>query len=364
MNRPALKELLSDCENGLVDIVIVYKVDRLSRSIVDFGELSKKFDTWAVGFVSVTQEINTSTSSGRMMLNILMTFAQYEREVIAERVRDKMSASRKRGQWGGGTPPYGYRVQEKKLVVIPEEVERVRWVFQRFIEIQSPKMIAAELNASGVKTHQNRKWNKGHIYRMLNNHTYIGEVNYKGHICKGEQMGIIDRRSWNRVREIISGNTHVKEFKGKVEIIAPLKGAMRCGHCGGAMSPTYTVKDKKKYYYYICAKDDKRSEKICPLKRVPAGDIEKIVMNKISELLSNPEIVSSVASKAGCSALTMTQFFRSQMWDGMSAAEQNRLVNLLVEEITVWKDSIDFEFKTKGLKFLMEDVQYAQNANA
>ncbi|MBQ6352726.1 MAG: recombinase family protein, partial [Lentisphaeria bacterium] len=141
MNRPALKRLLADAEDGKIDIIVVYKLDRLSRSICDFAELSKWFDKWNVAFVSVTQEINTSTSSGRMMLNILMTFAQFEREQIAERVRDKMSASRKKGKWVGGSVPIGYKVVDKKLVPDEETVPIVKRIFQRYLEIQSPTMI-------------------------------------------------------------------------------------------------------------------------------------------------------------------------------------------------------------------------------
>ncbi|UKI33650.1 MAG: recombinase family protein [Lentisphaeria bacterium] len=179
MKRPALQQLLADCEAGLVDIIVVYKIDRLSRSICDFADLSKKFDEWGTQFVAVTQEINTATSAGRMMLNILITFAQYEREVITERVRDKMSASRKKGKWVGGRVPMGYRVENKKLTIVEEEARIIQRIFQRFIEVQSPALIAQELNKDGIRTKQGRIWNRQHIYRILSNHTYVGKVNYK-----------------------------------------------------------------------------------------------------------------------------------------------------------------------------------------
>ena len=361
MNRPALKDLLADCESGLVGIVIVYKVDRLSRSIVDFAELSKDFDKWGVNFVSVTQDINTSTSSGRMMLNILMTFAQYEREIISERTRDKMAASRKKGKWVGGVTPYGYRVEKGRLIIVPAQAKTVQNVFLRFCESQSPKLVAYELNKSGLTTRKGKAWTKGHIYRILNNFSYIGKVNYKGHVCKGEQDAIIDDELWKRTHEILSGNAPVKEFKGKVETVAPLRGVIHCGHCNGAMSPIYTRKDGKNYYYYICSKDEKRGERICPIGRMPAGDVEQIVRNKISELLSNPEFVSIIAAKAECEPLKMREFFKREMWEGMTPMEQNRLINLLIEKITVWSDSLEFEFKTQGMKFIMEDFGSGQN---
>ena len=145
-----------------------------------------------------TQEINTATSAGRMMLNILITFAQYEREVITERVRDKMAASRKKGKWVGGSVPMGYRVENKKLVVEPEEARVIQRIFQRFIEIQSPSLIAQELNKDGIRTKQGKAWDKPHIYRILSNHTYIGKVKYKGSICEGEQNAIVELDVWNR----------------------------------------------------------------------------------------------------------------------------------------------------------------------
>lgn len=178
MKRAALQKLLKDCETGLVDIIVVYKIDRLSRSICDFADLTKKFDEWGVEFSSVTQEINTATSAGRMMLNILITFAQYEREVITERVRDKMSASRMKGMWMGGNVPMGYDVVNKKLVINPTEAEIVRRIFQRYIEIQSPKLIAMELNEQNIKTRQGKKMG----YQLHQTDAF------KPHLCRGNQI--------------------------------------------------------------------------------------------------------------------------------------------------------------------------------
>lgn len=356
INRPALQDLLKDCEAGLVDVVVVYKVDRLSRSIVDFGELSKKFDKWGVSFVSVTQDINTSTSSGRMMLNILMTFAQYEREIITERVRDKMSASRKKGKWVGGCVPYGYKVENKKLVIVHKEIETVKRVFQRFIEVQSPKIIATELNDDRIKTHNNGLWNQGHIQRMLRNHTYIGEVNYNGHVCKGEHDGFLDNEVWTRVQQILESNSYVAEFKGAIENIAPLKGVLHCPYCNSSMTPTYTKKGKLFYYYYLCVKDSKRAKSVCPIKRIPAGDIEKIVMEQLIKILQMPEILATVSQKTNCSTEQLRRFFEVDIWKEMNPAEQNRLINLLIEKISVWENNLDFEFRTEGMKLLMEEL--------
>src|SRR5574344_343501 len=236
-NRPALKKLLKDCEDGLVDTIVVYKIDRLSRSIAAFAERSRKLDKWGVSFSSVTQEINTSTSAGRMMLNILMTFASFERDLIKERVSMKMAASRKKGKWVGGSVAMGYKVVNKKLLIEPSEAEVVRRIFQRFIEIQSPKQIAMELNRDEVTTKQGKIWDTGHIYRILENHTYIGEVKYKDTICEGEHDAIVEIDVWNRTREILAANDRITDRSKKMEVVAPLKGILRCGHCGCAMMP-------------------------------------------------------------------------------------------------------------------------------
>lgn len=167
--RPALKQLMADCQAGFIDIVVVYKIDRLSRSLCDFSELIKFFDKWNVSFCSVTQDINTSTSSGRMMLNILATFAQYEREIIAERIRDKFAASKKKGIWMGGCVPLGYKVDNRKLVVVPEEADMVRKIYDLYLQTQSAKQVARTLNAEGLKTKVGKEWNTGNLYHILHN---------------------------------------------------------------------------------------------------------------------------------------------------------------------------------------------------
>ena len=169
LNRPGLKKLLRDCEAGKVDVIVIYKIDRLSRSLCDFADLSRFFEKWNVAFVSVTQEINTQTSAGRMMLNILMTFAQFEREMISSRIKDKMSATRKKGKWVGGNVPFGYYTHDKRLVVDKDKAPIVQRIFQRYLEIQAPRQIARELNEDGVKTVVGKEWGRQSIYNILNN---------------------------------------------------------------------------------------------------------------------------------------------------------------------------------------------------
>ncbi len=363
VNRPALQKLMADVDAGLIDLIVFYKLDRFSRSIADFAELSRKLDARGVSFASVTQEINTSTSAGRMMLNILMTFASFEREQIAERIKDKMSASRKKGMWVGGSVAPGYKVVDKKLVIEPTEAETVRRVFQRYIETQSPKLIASELNAAGIKTRRGNQWDKGHIYRMLNNYTYLGEVDYHGTVYPGEHEGIIDHAIWDRVHELLKLDDPVKEPKGRVAIVASLKGILRCGHCGGAMMPSYGKKDGKIYHYYLCARDTKRAESICPVKRLPAGDIEKIVFEQVGRLFQTPEIVTAAAKSASVEPHEAAEIFEDlgECWNEMSPGERNRLLRLLVAKAEVSDTGLELEIRTSGVTSLIAEMQNEQN---
>ncbi len=358
MNRPALQKLMADCEAGLVDIIVVYKIDRLSRSICDFADLTKKFDEWGVQFVSVTQDINTSTSSGRMMLNILITFAQYEREVIAERIRDKMSASRRKGMWVGGPVIMGYRVVDKKLVVYEPEAEIIRKIFRRFTEVQSPKLIAQELNNIGIKNKQGKLWNTQIIYRILNNHTYIGEVKCADVYCNGEQEAIVSKSVWERTQKILAANNPVSDRSRNQSIIAPLKGILRCGHCGCAMMPTYGRRGNKTYYYYICRNDTLAGNSECPVHQIPAGDVEEIVRAQLRKMLSEPGFVAQFAERTGMKAKDILDTFQTDFWNAISPGEMNRLVTLLIEKAVVWEDHLELEMKTSGIKPLMEELKY------
>ena len=356
MKRPALQQLLADWEAGLVDIIVVYKIDRLSRSICDFADLSKKFDEWGTQFVAVTQEINTATSAGRMMLNILITFAQYEREVITERVRDKMAASRKKGKWVGGSVPMGYRVENKKLVVEPEEARVIQRIFQRFIEIQSPSLIAQELNKDGIRTKQGKAWDKPHIYRILSNHTYIGQVKYKGSICEGEQNAIVELDVWNRTREILALNEPVPRQTKRMETIAPLKGILRCGHCDCAMMPTYARKNGKRYFYYLCSRDSKRATSTCPVRQIPAGEVERITREQVVKMLQTPTILIKLAQVLNLPAEKIAELFKEIFWQEISPGEMNRLLHLLLEKVEVHESKLTVEFKSSGIKTLMEEI--------
>ena len=304
MERPALQRLLADVDAGKVDVIVVYKIDRLSRSLLDFMNLIELFNKKGVNFVSVTEHFNTTDPTGRMFLGILITFAQYEREVIAERIRDKVAAAKRRGKYCGGPAILGYDVdrENKKLLVNPDEAPLVRHIFRRFTQLASARKLAQELNEQGYKTkswvtkkgkrREGTEWNTGHIYRLLGNRIYIGEVVHKGESYPGEHQAIVDKELWEKVQSILSENTRAKLSKARSKMISPLQGVIRCGHCDCSMGPTYTQKGERRYTYYICEKDAKRAVSRCPLKRVPAGDIEKAVLEQLGAVFRTPTLVA------------------------------------------------------------------------
>ncbi len=323
MERPGVQRLLADVDAGKVDVIVVYKIDRLSRSLLDFMKMIERFNQTGVSFVSVTQHFNTTDPTGRMFLGILITFAQYEREVIAERIRDKVAAAKRRGKYCGGPAILGYDVdrEQKKLLVNPEEAPLVQHIFRRFTQLGSARAVAAELNEQGyhTKSWTTKKgkhrpgcpWNTGHIYRLLGNRTYRGEVVHKGKGYPGEHEAIVSKGLWEKVQAVLSENTRAKQAKAKTKIISPLQGVVRCGHCDGAMGLTYTQKGPRRYSYYHCARDAKRAVSRCQLKRVPAGDIEKVVLEQLSAVFRTPTLVSQT-------------YFAAK---GMEEAEQERLLN-------------------------------------
>ena len=250
LERPALKRLLADIEAGLVDVVVVYKIDRLSRSLMDFAKLVQIFDQNEVTFVSVTQSFNTTTSMGRLTLNILLSFAQFEREVIGERVRDKIAASRARGMWMGGPVPLGYRVENRKLLVEEAAAATVRRVFEGFADIGSATRLLPVLRAEGLLTKHGRPFDKGAVYKLLANRVYLGEAVHKGKSYPGEHAAIIPQALWNQVHEIMASNPHMRAGLARNRSPALLRGLI-FGADGRALSPTHTRKQGRLYRYYV-----------------------------------------------------------------------------------------------------------------
>ena len=237
---------LADVEAGLIDVIVVYKIDRLSRSLMDFARLVEIFDRNQVTFVSVTQSFNTTTSMGRLTLNILLSFAQFEREVIGEVIRDKVAASRKRGMWMGGYVLLGYDVRDRKLLVNEAEAATVRMIFKRFVAIGSATKLAKALVAEGVRTKSGRLVDKGYIYRLLNSQVYLGEATHKDASYPGEHAPIIDRSLWGKVHSILQTSPRLRAANARARTPALLKGLIFT-ESGCAMTPAFTKKGTRLY---------------------------------------------------------------------------------------------------------------------
>jgi site-specific DNA recombinase len=312
MDRPALGRLIADIEAGHVDCVIVYKVDRLSRSLLDFARMLEVFEQHNVAFVSVTQQFNTTTSMGRLMLNVLLSFAQFEREIISERTRDKIAATRRKGKWTGGMPILGYDVDPRgsKLLVNEDEANRVRKIFELYLEHHSLIAVITELDKRGWagklwttrKGHERggKPLTKASLHRLLTNVTYIGRLRYKDEVHEGEHMAIVDTDIWQQVQALLARNGRTGGAAVRNKYGALLKGILRCGPCGCAMTPTHSTKNgNKRYRYYVCTTAQKRGWHACPSKSIPAGEIEQFVVDQIRCIGRDPALARETIVWAG-----------------------------------------------------------------
>jgi DNA invertase Pin-like site-specific DNA recombinase len=362
LERPALKRLLANIGDGLIDVVVVYKIDRLSRSLMDFAKLVDVFDANQVTFVSVTQSFNTTTSMGRLTLNILLSFAQFEREVIGERIRDKFAASRARGMWMGGWAPLGYDIRDRKLFVNETEAALVRRIFERFVKVGFATKLVAELTQEGVRHKRGKPIDKGFLYKLLSNRLYIGDAVHKGQSHPGEHEAIISQDLWDKVHAILQESPRKRACKTRAQTPALLKGLI-FGPSGHAMAPTHTRRRGRLYRYYVSTAVLKQGRDACPVGRVPAGDIEAAVIGQVRQLLTTPEIIVRTWRAArehdatiGEDEVRTALMELDPVWDELFPAEQARIVQLLVERVHVSTDCVTLRLRTEGLTSLVQDL--------
>ena len=332
IDRPALKRLMAAIEAGHLDCVVVYKVDRLSRSLLDFARLMEVFDRLNVSFVSVTQQFNTTHSMGRLTLNILLSFAQFEREIISERTRDKIAATRRKGKWTGGPPVLGYGVTpQRKLVIIPEEAERVRAIFALYLDRGSLLPVVQELTFRNWRTKLwmtkksreigGQPFSRTNLYHLLTNVLYAGRVRYKTEIHPGEQDAIIDPGLWQDVQTRLSRNGRTGGAEVRNRFGAILKGMLHCVPCGCAMTPSHATKNgRTRYRYYVCSSAQKRGWSSCPSKSIPALAIEELVTEQLKRI-GDPAHRSPNSKEVPFA------------WNGLSPREQSRVVERLVHRV-------------------------------
>jgi site-specific DNA recombinase len=325
LERPALSRLLADIAAGQIDCVVTYKVDRLSRSLLDFAKMMETFDQYHVAFVSVTQEFHTATSMGRLVLHVLLSFAQFERELIAERTRDKIAATRRKGKWCGGLPLLGYDIEPKtsRLLVNKAEVARVQAIFALYREHQALRPVVRELERRRWRTKRwrtrrgrlrgGRRFTRNHLRQLLGNVLYTGQIRYKQEVHPGEHPALVDLELWQEVQALLQRNRQ----QGQVRFGqgALLGGLLHCRACGCAMTASQTRKGSRRYRYYVCAGAQKRGWHSCPAPSVAAGTIEQLIVDQIQQL--GPDVAGNFASR----------------WEALPPSEQTRLVHQVVERV-------------------------------
>ena len=292
LDRPALQKLLADIDAGRVDVVVVYKIDRLTRSLADFAKLVEAFDKKSISFVAVTQQFNTTTSMGRLTLNVLLSFAQFERELSSERVRDKVAASRKKGKWTGGGVPLGYDTKAKKLVINPQEAETVRLIYRRYLDLKCLRLLKAELDKKGIVS-KRRTNSSGHrpgaapftygpLAYVLKNRTYLGEMGHKGAWFPGEHAAIVEPALFNAVQDLLKNNS-ITRRQQRSDTQALLKGLL-FDERGNRMSPSFSSKRGVRYRFYVSsAAMTGRGNRGTSVRRIPAPELERTVLDALRE---------------------------------------------------------------------------------
>jgi site-specific DNA recombinase len=302
--RPAFQELMADIEAGLVDAVVVYKVDRLSRSLLDFAQIIDVFKQNNCAFVSVTQKFSTADSVGQLVLNVLMSFAEFESKMISDRTKDSIAIARKNGRWTGGHTPYGYRSVDGKLVPDPETASTARFVFLRYEDLRSACIVARELNEAAVRRPRRgddddpRLWDKNDVLRMLANPVYAGLIRCDDGLVDGEHEAIVHRDAFERVQAIIA-RQRPRSSPAPRNAEYLLRGLLRCGGCGAAMTGASSESKGTTYRYYRCSTRDKRGRDACPVRQIPAARAEEAVVAQIGQLAADAPLLEVVTGFCG-----------------------------------------------------------------
>jgi len=365
MERPALKRLLSDIEAKQIDTVVVYKVDRLTRSLGDFAKIVEVFDNRGVSFVSVTQQFNTTTSMGRLTLNMLLSFAQFEREVTGERIRDKIAASKKKGMWMGGLAPLGYDVDDRKLVVNAQEAETVCHIYRRYAKLGSVRALKDELDRDEIVSKRRvdrydrqtggKALSRGALYLMLQNRIYRGEIVHKGNSYPGAQAVIVDQKLWDKVRKKLASNRAVR-MNGVNAKEPSLLAGLIFDSSGERMTPTHANKNGRRYRYYVTHSLIKRGRPKASdaARRVPASDVERVVERRLiaflqdggelhdalAERMPDAHEIEPLIAEASCLA---------EQWPSMSAAQKRQRLQGLIARITLKPEGLEISIRTAHL---------------
>ena len=368
MDRPGLKRLLKDIQAGKIDIVVVYKIDRLSRSLADFAKMVEVFDNHMVSFSSVTQQINSATSMGRLMLNVLLSFAQFEREVTGERIRDKIAASKRKGMWMGGSVPFGYRVENRALHIEPQEAELVQRIFELFIAEKSTTKIVKEFNEQGIQTKRKKAFCKQSIYKILHNRTYIGEISHKGESFPAQHERLIDQITWERTHAILSQDNrqrckNVWEKKNRNHFL--LRG-IAYTQDGDLLIPMATKKPNGKVYrYYVINKKMHKGAEAAQSWNYQAAMLEDAVSEKLLEYLRSERMVEKYWSEIQKinptidepQAVVLILRHTASIWDQFFTKMKTEIIHALIKRVVIKPDGIEVQMRFEGLGAVVKAMQ-------
>jgi DNA invertase Pin-like site-specific DNA recombinase len=365
MDRPALRKLLTDIDAGKVDTVVVYKVDRLTRSLADFAKIIERFDAGQVSFVSVTQQFNTTTSMGRLTLNVLLSFAQFEREVTGERIRDKIAASKRKGMWMGGIVPVGYDVRDRKLIVNADEAAQVRKLFRLYLELGCVAKLKAQLDRDGVKskarlspsgmTSGGTSYSRGSLYCLLQNPIYLGKIQHRDATYAGEHDAIIPQELWEKVQDRLRANNKVRRGGSNSKSPSLLVGLLYDEE-GNRFTPSHAVKRGKRYRYYVsqAAIHHRATAKTGPT-RIPAQEIEGVICRRLQVLLSSPEqLLQAIGvpseDAATSKALIIAGKQSAKVWPAKSPIEQREFLSNVIGRMVVRERSLEISILQPALR--------------
>ena len=361
-DRPGFRKLMDHVTRGLVDLVLVYKVDRLSRSLLDFAKVMEQFNRHQAAFVSITQNFSTTDPVGRLTLNMLMSFAEFEREMIASRIRDKIAGARRKGKWTGGVTSLGYRSEGVKLQIDPTEAPWVAQAFDWYLEGKSAIAISVLFNEAQVPMRNIQKprphpWNKDHVLRILRNRLYVGEIACLGEFVRAEHPALITHAQFNQVQRLLKPRHH----QPGVRIQNPdylVRGTLRCGLCQGLMTSASTRRDGRVFRYYRCTTRDKWGKKVCAMKQLPAEAIEVFVVERLGEAFSDPDRRAAMDQYLIQGLGWLPEAFPgfTEVWQALNTLNRQRMIRLLVEEVLVDEEAGSLRIRLRNLENLSSDV--------
>lgn len=377
LERPGLQKLLQDIKDGKIDCIVVYKIDRLTRSLLDFSKIIELLDDYKCSFVAVTQSFNTSNSMGRLMLNVLLSFAQYERELTSERIRDKFEASCKLGMWMGGIPPLGYDPKERKLEINKKESRLIKQIYKRFLETSSVTETARTMNKLGYKTktwesekgrlYIGKEFSKKAIRHIIQNPVYAGKITHKGNVYEGNHNPIIDTEIWEKAQSIFkTRDSQITNSTTRISAPPLLKGLLICGCCGASMTPSYCVKKSGiRYRYYTCSSKHRLTSEKCLIRTISAAEVEGLVTEQVLKLLSKPEVIAhAISANSTTGELQDLQVVNGlkdmhKIWEELFPAEQVRITHLLIKQVIITPEGIDIRIYSDGFNSLANEVEEA-----